>query len=148
MKLNWAYVTAFIVLFFISGVIFMVVKSFSYKVELKDDNYYEKEINYQQVIDGKQNYKNLNQAIRVKDSLQFIVIDFPTKSINANTKGELRFVKNDDQSKDVTFGFNTLNTNYYTLAKDKFVKGFYDVEISWNTNDTAYFTNYSLFVQK
>lgn len=148
MKLNWAYVTTFIVLFFIGSVIFMVVKSFSYKVELKDDNYYEKELNFQHVIDGRQNYKDLNQAIRVKDSAQFIVIDFPTKSINANTKGELRFIKNDDQTKDVTVGFNSLSTHYYTLNKDKFVNGFYDMEISWNTNDTAYFTNYTLFVQK
>ena len=53
--MSWGIRIIIFYLVFISGIIFLVVKSGQHKTALVADNYYEKELQYQQVIDARKN---------------------------------------------------------------------------------------------
>ena len=72
MKWNWGTGIAITLVLFIGLMSFMVFKSTQQRFDLVSENYYEEELNYQEVIDQKRNSSNvsLNQ---IKEGIKKIL---------------------------------------------------------------------------
>ena len=62
MKIHWGYKIMIVYLFFVVGMVVLVIKSTMQKFELVQPDYYADELKYQTVIDASQRAKNFQVA--------------------------------------------------------------------------------------
>jgi hypothetical protein len=68
----WIFIGSFMLF-----IVFLVVSAVSQKVDLETDNYYQEEVAYQEVIDKKQNYHNLNDTVTMLSNADGFIAYFP-----------------------------------------------------------------------
>lgn len=146
MKLHWG---NYIAIFFTCFVVFMlwlISKTFSINTELVSEDYYDKEIAYQQKIDKLSNVRRLNAAVQViqtEDSIQFI---FPEAYAHTTVTGIIKLYRPSDISKDKTFSITRIN-NRQTFSKKEFIKGNYVVHVDWKGNTIPFYTEETLYIK-
>ena len=96
-------------------------------VNLESDDYYKKEINYEQEIAAMRNANDLENQIKIQVSEEFVMIQLPE---TGNYSDITVFLQRPDNKKlDKTFTFN--DTRSFLIEKKSLNKGSYKVEISY-----------------
>ena len=62
---------------FVAGIVFLVVKASSQKFDLVTKDYYEQELQYQNVIDQSENAAKLSEPVIVKQKESALMVSFP-----------------------------------------------------------------------
>ncbi len=140
MKFNWGHGIFVVVILFLLGIGLMVYISMQQNnsIQLIEDNYYEKELVYQQQIDGFNNLKALYpDSLAVIDSTDFIYIKLPAQAANVDS-GSIEFIRPSDKSKDRKIDLVVNSNGVLTLPKSEFIQGLYKLRIRWNSNGTTY----------
>lgn len=133
---------------FVIGICTMVYIAMKQTNEMVDDNYYEKELQYQGKIDASKNLSALAEKLMVIDSAEFIKIKFPAASINNNPVGHIECLRSSEQKKDVNVKLDIDATGVQLLPKSKFINGIYQLRIDWINNGTNYFHQQVLTINK
>ncbi len=140
MKFNWGHGIFVVVILFLLGIGLMVYISMQQNnsIQLIEDNYYEKELVYQQQIDGFNNLKALYpDSLAVIDSTDFIYIKLPAQAAKVDS-GSIEFIRPSDKSKDRKIDLVVNSNGVLTLPKSEFIQGLYKLRIRWNSNGTTY----------
>ncbi len=146
MKLHWG---NYIAIFFTCFVVFMlwlISKTFSINTELVSEDYYDKEIAYQEKIDKLSNVQRLHAAVKIiqtADSVQFI---FPEIFADTAVTGMIKLYRPSDISKDKSFSIALVNKKQ-TFSKNAFTKGNYVVHVDWKANAIPFYTEESLYIK-
>ena len=137
MKLNWGNGIFIFYVLFVGALVFQLVKSFQYDHSLVVDNYYEKDIQYQEQFDKLKNTKELSESLRIKYHKEEnqVRIAFP-KDI-ATAEGEILFYRADDKSKD--FKLPIKDSGDIVVPTSFLVRGEWTVSVDWTTDDKSYF---------
>jgi len=137
MKLNWGHYIAIFL-----GVFIIFILSFVYKAFVDDrydhkiiDNYYEKEIKYQEEIDAVDNANKLSEKLSIKRINQGVIIAFP-KNIESIT-GTIIFERPSNEKLDFKLPIK-LENNTMLLSNKKLVAGIYNVKIDWTADGIKY----------
>ena len=144
--MNWGYKILFVLIAFVLGIFTLIYIASKQTNEMLDQNYYEKELNYQQVIDGKNNLRSLG-TVNTQVKGDSVLITFPTEAINGSVSGKIEFLKMDDQSKDKIIPITTQSSNPIMLLKSQFDKGKYSIRIDWLNNQSNYFYESTIFIE-
>ncbi len=75
--MNWGYKILFVYLFFIAGILVLVYKSSSQKVDLVTKDYYQKELKYEQKIDEAERAQSLSSPLQYEVNHNKVSIYFP-----------------------------------------------------------------------
>lgn len=139
-KFNWGHgILITIILFFIGlGTMVYISMKQNNSVELIEDNYYEKELVFQQQIDGENNLKALfPDSLSLVDSSGFIYIKLPHAATKVDS-GYVEFIRPSDKTKDKKMDLVVNNEGELKLPKSNFTEGLYRFRIRWNSNGTTY----------
>ncbi|MFI5144066.1 MAG: FixH family protein [Ignavibacteria bacterium] len=147
MKMSWGKgIVISIVLFFIITTV-MVLIAFMQKVDLVVNNYYEKELTYQERIDVMKNSSSLKGKINVSQSSKSVDIQFPD-SLDYNViMGNIKFYRPSDSDKDFSLPIKLDEKGIMSVISDKISKGMWKIQINWTMKDKNYFSEESLMVQ-
>lgn len=137
---------------FISFVVFAVLLAFLvYKTtevtsEMVTDNYYEKEVEYNDIYKGKTNVLNLevNPKVEVKNSN--IIIGYPAESISQDMEGEVYFYSINNVSRDKRYTIKVDSNNQQIFSKDIFSTGNYNLQLKWVSNGKNYFFDKNIYI--
>lgn len=137
--MNWGHKITLVIVIFILSMVGMVYISFKQTNEMMDENYYDKEIKYQKLIDAS---KNLNQI--QSDSLlaieeNTIKMVFPATTFNQIKDGKIEFLCNDKQSNDFTIKIKPDSQGIFNVDKKQLKKGSYTARIYWENNGMSYY---------
>ena len=141
MKLNWG-IGAF-TLFggFVIFIILMVFLAFNQKHELVTEEYYEKELEFKDVLRKKENLKSLNGDLTYSLN-ENLTIKFPI-SDGSPISGKIYFFKpsnmNDDKVKELF-----TNDSIYIIDISRFSSGMYRMKIDWANNGNEYFNEFKI----
>jgi len=91
MKWNWGTTIALVIILFLAIMAGMVYVAMRQTNEMMDANYYEKEIQYQQLIDASRRYEQLPQDSLLKVAPDHIAIYIPTAQLQDSKEGSLNF---------------------------------------------------------
>lgn len=80
--------------------IYMVSQCLNQSIPLVNDNYYQKELNYQQEIDAKQNAMALGKKIKIEKEAGTLKVFLPAVLIENFKDGEINFYCPSDKSLD------------------------------------------------
>lgn len=146
MKLHWGNYIAIFFTCFVLFILFMVYKTFSINTELETEDYYAKEIAYQEKIDKLSNTQRLHAAVKIietEDSVQFI---FPDAYADSAITGKIRLYRPSDVSKDLEFPV-ILSESKQNYTKEHLDKGMYVVHIDWKANAVPFYTEEKIYIK-
>jgi len=125
--------------FIIVTVIYMVSKDSD---TLIDENYYETSLSYDEVYNSKQNLIRDNAKPILKLENDSLIIQF----IAAANSGNISFKRPSDGSLDQVIPFDVKGIEF-KLPVSRFLKGNWNVEISWKQAGNNYVHNQPLYIQ-
>jgi nitrogen fixation protein FixH len=129
MKLNWGTSIAIFYTLFAATMVGFVIKSKSYDNSLVVDDYYAKDLAYQQQYDKLANSQALvaDLAIgKVAEGVQFI---FPKDA--QQPSGEILFYRASDKSKDFTLKVAPDSNGLQLVPTDQLTPGRWTVKVDW-----------------
>ncbi|MFP3596276.1 FixH family protein [Chryseobacterium sp. SIMBA_029] len=112
--------------------------------EMVTDNYYEEELQYQDVIDAKKRADNLQEKPTYSQDTSGIKIVFPKGYNNSNTTVKFVLNRTDDQNLDIKKS-EQLNADQSILIPAKVLKaGNYTLRLTWTKDKTEYRLDYDV----
>jgi len=140
MKINWGtgIVIAFIA--FISFIMYFVVNmnvNKKYDHDLVTEDYYKKELEFQNDIDKETNAKNLVENLSWKKTTEGLVITFPETLIKENITGKVFLYR--PSNKQFDFETELSLSNHNLLIPDKrLLDGRWNIKVDWQYNGKSY----------
>lgn len=138
MKLNWGSGIAITYILFMVAVIILVLIFMNQDVHLVTDDYYAKEIEYQQQIDKVERTKLLSEQPVVTFSNGIFMVSFP-KSVKNIINGEIQIYRPSDSNLDKTASIFLDAENRQLIKPPINLPGLWKVKIDWTRNDTNYY---------
>ncbi|MFN5847699.1 MAG: FixH family protein [Chitinophagales bacterium] len=142
--MNWGRGLTLFIVGFILTMLGMVYIAFKQSNEMIEDNYYDREVKYQQIIDAKANLNPLISEFVLADSSSFILLRLPPSTSTAIENGELRMIKMDAAASDNTLKLTQTETR---IDKSKFQKGLYHIKLGWDNEGKSYFYENDLLIR-
>jgi nitrogen fixation protein FixH len=146
MKLNWKIIIATSYLAFVSGMVFLAIKSSEQNLDLVSENYYESAVNYQDVIDASNNAINAESKIVLKymhDDKEFLI---STEGVAKSISGTITFYKPDKASEDFKVEFKTDPSGNQVLPANTISHGNWKVDIDWNSDGKLFHDQKRIFI--
>lgn len=131
--MNWGKGIIIAMALFIGFITFLVISLVSHTIDLESEDYYTKEINYEQEITAMENGNKLKSKIEMISQKEFVVVQIPEKE--NLSKIQVIFIRPDNKKLDKSYLVS--GTKSYLIPKSELSKGTYNVEIRFESNSTA-----------
>jgi hypothetical protein len=134
--MNWGYKIAIFYTAFALFIIALVVMSFNQKYDLVTEDYYDKELKFQEQID-KQNLVNANsKQIVWKHAGKSLNLVFPATE---KVSGEIKLFRPSDAAMDIIVAVMPDSSGNQQIDITAAGSGKYLLQIDWKENDKSYF---------
>ncbi len=136
--MNWGYRILVVYIIFVAGILFLVFKSSSQKMDLVTTDYYGKELKFQQQIDETKRADALSENIRYEIKSDQILIKFPKDFSGKKITGTAELYCPADENKDV----NQIISLQDTLLKMPITpanRGLNELHIFWKVDGITYY---------
>lgn len=140
MKINWG--TGVVIAFglfmtFILYFVFKVQSDSQYDHEMVTEEYYKKELNFQQQLDKSQRAYDLKEKLAITTQNDGLQISFPKSFDYTKIKGKVSFYRPSNQKLDFEIPISLSNSNLL-VPKTDLVGGRWDITIDWEYNGVGY----------
>lgn len=138
MKINWGTGIVIGMVIFISFILFLVVNMLTddrFNHDLVTEEYYQRELHYQEEIDAETNAFSLEENIkdyRVKDGW---VVEFPENLELSKISGDLNFYRPSNKKLDFSIPLD-LKKRKIHISEDQLVGGRWNINIYWKYENT------------
>lgn len=140
MKINWGTGIVISFILFIGFIMYMVVTMMSgdeYNHDLVTEEYYKKEIHYQEEIDAEKNSQLLSENIEVRTSSKGIEVKFPKDLKYDSIEGTISFYRPSNKKLDFTLPIK-LSSNTILIPDSDIVEGKWGITIDWKYEGINY----------
>jgi len=145
-KSFWGWGIAIFYSVFVAAILGFLFYSKTVNVDLVDEDYYEKDLAYQGIIDRMNRSGELETNVTVKQSADLITISFPTIASVEDITGAVRVLRPSEKDYDLLLPVE-LNDDYrMTIAKVNMIKGKWVVQIEWEADGKSYYFEEALMV--
>ncbi len=143
--MSWGYKILLVYGIFVTGILFMVFKSSSQKMDLVTTDYYAKELKYQEKIDEAGRTNALSEPLRydVKDNR--MQIHFPKDFAGKKISGIAELYCPSNEDRDVTKEF-AIQDAVLEMVIPAINRGQYELHITWQVEGVSYYFEQKLFL--
>lgn len=145
MKIHWGYKIMIVYLFFVVGMVVLVIKSTMQKFELVQPDYYADELKYQTVIDASQRAKNFQVELNVQKQAGKLNIMLPKEFCNKKVTGKAHLYYAADIQKDIVKKFET-NNGAFIIETFSTTKGNYTLKLEVMKEGVSYYYEQKIFL--
>jgi hypothetical protein len=139
MKFHWGTGILITIILFILAVVAFYIWSLNLDINLVEDNYYEKELAYQDKIDRIENTKSLPGTISLNLSNEILTISFPDSLKMKNAEGHILFYRPSDPGKDFSVPLQVNDSSIQVIDARRLDKGRYVIKIDWMMDGKGYY---------
>lgn len=139
--MNWGYKILSFYLGFVALIVFMVYSAFQYNVNLVTSDYYERELDYQKIIDGSKNLSTSKKQVVTQLTSDQLSIQLPAANPAQIplTDVELWLYNEAVRSGDIMVNHKEAFTSTFNLPLGEQHKGRYVLKVKWHQGDTPYY---------
>ncbi len=130
---------------FMIGIGVMVYKSMTKNIDLVSNNYYEKELKYQEQINKINNTNRLAQGVKIETNSGAVIITYPGNS--GKVTGEVSFYKPSDAKNDFKINVESGSDLKQIISTEKLTKGLWKVQVNWAMDGQEYFNEEKITIQ-
>jgi hypothetical protein len=145
--MSWGYKVILIYAGFITMMVTMVTIASRQTNEMQDDNYYSRELHYQEIIDGKNNLSRLHENATADYKNDYVVVSLPLESVKNFKDGQVQFLRPSSKSKDIIVAIAPDKNGQQYISSKKFSNGYYSVRMEWES-DKKYVAEIPLIITK
>jgi hypothetical protein len=143
--MNWGYKILTVYIVFILGILFMVFKSSGQDADLVTEDYYAKELKYQEKIDEAGRVAALSAPVSCEIKNNELVIVFPKDFNGRQLQGEAVLYCPSDEDKDLKTGF-TVQDRAVIIPVPKINRGLHELHLSWKDGEVTYYLEKKIFI--
>jgi len=136
--MNWGYKIIAVYAVFVAGMLFLAYQSFRQNIELVTEDYYAKELVYQQRIDQTKRAGLLSAPVNITVASQELSIIFPKDFISKKITGDVTLYCPFDKKKDIQQQFIATN-NAVKIILSKSYQGLLYVKVYWDAEGISYY---------
>lgn len=144
--MNWGYKITLAIVLFLFAMGYMVYVAMQQTNDMLDDRYYEREKQYQSLIDAQKRLKAVSEERLIAQNDSLVIITLPPSLCNSIENASVHWIRNDDIKKDKLLTFQPDDSCRQIIRKDTFEKGMYKVRIKWEHNNQLYFDENDFFI--
>ncbi len=144
MKFHWGHGIFLFILLFLAAMTWVIVFSFSQKVNLVTPEYYPKGVNYEEQINKVKNTAALKQKIELKKENRKLILRFPDKFKGQVVTGTIQFYYVTDYEKDRKMDVELDSTGSQLIDISSFISGRYLIKIDWSANNRGYYQEFDI----
>ncbi len=140
MKINWGTAIVLVFVGFISFIMYFVIKmntNKKYEHDLVTEEYYKKELAFQEEIDAEKNAKALKNNIAFKKIPEGLIISFPKDKNYSNITGTISLYRPSNKKLDFEIPI-ALQNNLFLVSDHRMIEGRWNIIIDWKYNDVSY----------
>lgn len=143
--INWGTKIVLVFVVFVSGILFMVYKSYNQKTDLVTTDYYAKELKYQEKIDEMGRVQALSAPVEFLINGNELVIRFPKDFSGKRLTGDVVLYCPADENKDVKENFS-IQDEPLKIAIPAKNKGLHRLHLSWKEGTITYYLEKKIFI--
>ena len=145
--MNFGYKILITLILFVAGMLTMVGISMRQTNDMLDDNYYEREKSYQELIDAENALQEIRKHALVDQNSTQIIIHLPENSYQNIENAAVQFIKPDNQNLDISFDLIPNDEGVFLIDKSKLAKGMYKVRVKWENDTRLYYDDNNFYIQ-
>ncbi|HQW06333.1 MAG: FixH family protein [Flavobacteriales bacterium] len=142
--MNWGKGLALALIAFAGMMTWFVVMASRNPSPLVTEEYYEKELKFQERIDHTERANALSSPVRIAVTAQDLRLEFPEEFHGKVITGELTLLRPNDPRADQVITVNT--TGIFERGNMELWPGRYNASLEWTVDGTRYFTEEKLVV--
>jgi len=146
-KFNWGFWIIVSLILFAVGTFVLVFISMNTKVELVTDDYYEKELKYQQHIDIVKTTNALEGKVEFEFAEKQLTVTFPAVEKPEQYSGTIYFFRPSDKTKDFITEVNIDSKYSQKISTERLLPGLWHVKISWKAGAQEYYYEQPVVLQ-
>ncbi len=146
--MNWGAKLTLVIVVFIALMAIMVVYSFRQDLNMVTENYYEKDLQYQQQIEKIKNTRSLIEKpqvlYRITDKI--VSITFPER-INHNIEGEIQLFRPSDHKLDKSYKISLDEYGRQLIHVSALSRGEWYVKLMWKDQHDEFYDEVKIFIR-
>ncbi len=147
MKISWGVgITITIIVFTVVSVAFIFF-AFSQDVNLVTDDYYARELAYEDQIQKIKRTKELPEQLNIAVDNNYIYLQFPKMFDKDSIKGTILLYRPASRHKDAVYSITPNDSNLVVIPTDTLIEGMWRIKVEWNANDTSYYNEKIVMVK-
>lgn len=140
MKFNWGHGIFLTIIICSSGILLLVYLSYQQKIDLVTEEYYPKELVYEDQISKIKNSNALAEKISIERKNDSLLLTFPKIAVTADSiKGEIWFYFPSDKAEDKKMKIEPSENFIQSINLSNFKAGKYEIIFDWRVEQTKYF---------
>ena len=143
-KFNWGHGILIAIILIFSSIISFFIYISHLNNNLVEDDYYEKELVYENRINKIRNMEALGEKISILDEGDFLKITFPSSVKGSKPKGSILFYRPSDKRLDYQIPVELDDSAQQFVDKKKLAQGRYVIKIDWALDGKAYYQESNL----
>jgi len=145
--MSWGYKILIVYAAFVAGILFLVFKSSSQKMDLVTTDYYAKELKYQEKIDQTNRVSSLSAPVTYGIKNNELIILFPKDFSGKKLTGEAILYCPSDEDKDVKQNF-TIQDAPLIVSIPSINKTEYELHLNWQADGLSYYFEKKIIISK
>jgi hypothetical protein len=146
MKFNWGTGIFIVIIVFILAVAGFMIYVSTLDINLVEDNYYDKELVYQDRIDRINNTAALTWKIGIKQDQGRLILQFPSQEPPIAPEGTLLLYRPSDPGKDITIPLQLNDSARQIIDIARIDRGKWVIKLDWKTNGKSYYFEKEVFI--
>ena len=147
MKMNWGIGIAITYVVFVIATVSVVLFTATIDVNLVTDDYYEKELAFQEEIDKVSRTNKLLEQPVINLTGKNVYLKFPNSINSSLVEGKINFYRPSDNNLDFTIPISLNEHGEQIISSIKLVEGMWRVYVNWNINDEKFLVEKILMVR-
>jgi hypothetical protein len=136
--MNWGWRITIVYILFVIGIMTLVLKAKSERVELVAPDYYAQEVAYGARMTAKENLKSLSTPIVLSQTGAGLDIAFPAE-MRSGAEGMVKLYRPSNSDLDKSFPMLLDTAAHQVLPIEHYSKGLYMVQITWKMGDKDFY---------
>ncbi len=137
-KLNWGWGVTALYLGFVALIIALVVGSMRQDFDLVSDDYYQQELDYQNVLDAGKNQAELSKPATIHANETSVTIDFPEEFKEELINGNVHFYSPIEDAWDKQIAMNGVQGSF-KVPRSELQKTKYKIKLQWEARGKKYY---------
>ncbi len=138
MKFGWGGRIVLLYSGFVALIVTLVVSSVKQDIQLVSDDYYEQELEYQNVLNAGKNQSSLSNPARIFASESTVTIEFPHEFNEEIINGNVHFYSPINRDWDKKIAMNDVEKSFI-VSREELVKTKYKIKLRWQAAGKEYY---------
>jgi hypothetical protein len=144
-KFSWGHGITLVLVIIIVGFTYVLFMSFNKEFDLVAEDYYAKELTFQNEIDKRENALRADKRITTTFDKQHLILEFMGVD-NTLDSGTVKLFRPSSKELDMTFDMKLDTSQKLFIPFKKLRKGKYIVQADWTENQKGFYVEETVFV--